>query len=73
MTWQENVDTNLNKIACNTQNQFTTRALSAFETCFWHVRITCYILKFAMQTHKSNPTRTSLFLHCYLEFETNNS
>ena len=73
MTWQENVYTNLNKTACNTQNQFTTRALSAFETRFWHVWITCYILKFLMQTHKSNQTRNSLFLHCYLEFETNNS
>ena len=70
MTWQKNVYTNLNKIACNTQNQFTTRALSAFETCFWHVRITCYILKFLVQTHKSNTTRNSLFLHCYFEFET---
>ena len=45
MTWQENFDTNFNKIASNTQNQFNTGTLSAFQTCFWHVRITCYILK----------------------------
>ena len=73
MTWQENVDTNFNKIACSTQNQFTTRTLSAFETCFWQKRITCYFLKFLMQSHKFNATRNSLFLHCYLQFETNNS
>ena len=73
MTWQENIDTNMNKIACNTQNQFTTCTLSAFETCFWHVSITCYFLKFPLQTHKSNPTCTSLCPHCYLEFKTNNS
>ena len=52
-------DTNLNKIAYNTQNQFTTGTLSAFETCFWHLKITCYILKFLTQTHKSNATRNS--------------
>ena len=61
MTWQVNFDTNFNKIACNTQNQFTTRTLSAFETCFWHVRITCYILKFFMQTHNFNTTLKTLF------------
>ena len=66
MTWQENFDTNFNKTTCNTQNQFTTSTLSAFETCFWHLRITCYILKFLMQTHKFNETRIN-------EFETNNS
>ena len=61
MTWQVHFDTNFNKIACNTQNQFSTRTLSTFETCFWHVRITCYILKFFMQTHKFNATRRTLF------------
>ena len=61
MSWQVNFDTNFNKIACNIQNKFTTRTLSAFETCFWHVRITCYILKFFMQTHNFNTTRKTLF------------
>ena len=61
MSWQVNFDTNFNKITCNTQNQFTTCTLSAFETCFWHVKVTCNILKFFMETHNFNTTRKTLF------------